>query len=376
MVQAAGVRLLVVATVVGIHAQSADVEIVADRLKFPEGPLLVNGMIHWVEYAGNKLMQLKGGKKVALHSGEGCGHNGLQDIPDKKQLVLMCTDSSEVLFLDYSGKVLERYKHDDQGRPFTDGINDAVVAADGGVYVTGSGPWKDNPPIEGTVYYRAPGADAFTEVASRLGFPNGLVVAKGGKELVVSEMNTNRLLKFKIHGDGSLGNAYVFKRFSQLFSEDCAEHSEWLGADGMKTDSKGNIYAAHNMGGRVVKLSPKGELLKTYDVPTKALSNVEIDETNGYLYVTAIKHFNTAPYWGELLRIPLNSSAAATKTSKATRLYQDYFPPSAPTSASLSSAFVAAALGACTFILVSAVVCIHFRCPALERGLPLTGGCE
>ena len=142
-------------------------------------------------------------------------------------------------------------------------------------------------------------------VADDIHYANGVIVTLDGKTLLVSEHITNRILQFDIAEDGSLDRRRVFVRMMDVIA-DGEQPSHWLGIDGMKIDGTGNIYAAHTLGSRVVKLSPEGELLTTYEVPGIGVTNVALDEEGGYLYVTAAEDLVNAPYLGKLWKMPLN----------------------------------------------------------------------
>jgi len=79
---------------------------VVDKLPFPEAPLFVNDRLHWVEYISNRLMRLDGETRTVLHEQEGCGHNGLSLSPSG-QLVVICYESNEILYLDLDGNVVD-----------------------------------------------------------------------------------------------------------------------------------------------------------------------------------------------------------------------------------------------------------------------------
>ncbi len=278
-------------------------EVVADGLKFPEGPLLVNGVLHWVEYAGNALMRLDGDKKIVVYAQDGCGHNGLANAPGN-HLALVCYESNEVIYLDHDGNVIERAGTDSQGRPFNH-PNDIVFDAKGGAYLTTSGPFVAEPKaIVGGVFYRAPGADAFVEVADDIHYGNGVVIINDGKTLLVGEHNTNRILSFDIESDGKLSNRSLFVRMSDL-SPGPEQPSIWLGPDGMKVDSHGNIFVAHYLGNKVIKMSPDGKLLAAYDVPGIGTTNLEFTEDGKAIYVTAAENLTEAPFLGKIWKIDL-----------------------------------------------------------------------
>ena len=137
----------ITSALVAMGSAQAETEVIADGLKFPEGPLLIDGKPHWVEYAGNTVMRLDGDKKTVVHSQEGCGHNGLARAPGN-QLAVICYESGEVLYIDYDGKVVERLGKDSNGQPL-DHPNDIAFDSKGGAYLTTSGPFVANPKIVG-----------------------------------------------------------------------------------------------------------------------------------------------------------------------------------------------------------------------------------
>ncbi|MFQ5547698.1 MAG: SMP-30/gluconolactonase/LRE family protein [Woeseia sp.] len=277
---------------------------VVDKLPFPEGPLFVNGRLHWVEYASNRLMRLDGETRTVLHEQEGCGHNGLALSP-KQQLVLICYESNEILYLDLDGKVVERIDADVNGEPFNH-PNDIVFTDEGGAYITTSGPFvAEAKQIVGGVYFRGPAAAGFIEVADDLHFGNGIAVINDGDTLLVAEHNANRILSFDIVDDGSLSNRKVFVRMTDLMPGP-AQPSIWLGPDGMKVDADGNIFVAHYMGGHVVKISFEGKFLQSFEIPGIAVTNLALSPDGHSMYVTAVEDVTSAPYYGSIWKIDLN----------------------------------------------------------------------
>lgn len=279
-------------------AHAGGPQVVADELAFPEGPLLVEGKLHWVEYAGNRLMRLDGDSKTVVHEQTGCGHNGLAHAPND-QLALVCYESNEVLYLDYDGNVIERIAADSAGNPFNH-PNDIAFAADGGAYLTTSGPFVANPVnIVGGVFYRAPGAETFTEVADAIHYGNGVAVINDGATLLVGEHNTNRILKFDIQDDGSLANRALWVRMSDL-SAGPAQPSIWLGPDGFKIGPDGNLFIAHYLGNKILKVSLEGEFLQSWDVPGIGTTNVAFSEDGKTMYVTAAEDLANPPFLGKV----------------------------------------------------------------------------
>ena len=277
---------------------------IVDQLAFPEAPLFVNDRLHWVEYSSNRLMRLDGETRTVLHEQEGCGHNGLILSP-QEQLVLICYDSNEIIYLDLDGNVVERIDADVNGEPFNH-PNDIVFTDEGGAYITTSGPFvAAAKQIVGGVYYRGPGAAGFVEVADDVHFGNGIVVINDGNTLLVSEHNANRILSFDIADDGTLSNRQLFVRMSDMLPGP-AQPSIWLGPDGMKVDSQGNIFVAHYMGGHVVKMSSAGEFLRSFEIPGIAVTNLTFYPDDSTMYVAAVEDVTGAPFHGSIWKIELN----------------------------------------------------------------------
>ena len=296
--------LCTTSTAIAEGAANTGAVTVVDKLPFPEGPLFVNDQLHWVEYVSNRLIRLDGETRTVLHEQEGCGHNGLALTPNK-QLVLICYESNEILYLDLDGKVVERIDADVNGEPFNH-PNDIVFTDEGGAYITTSGPFvAAAKQIVGGVYFRGPGAAGFVEVADDVHFGNGIVVINDGNTLLVAEHNANRILSFDIADDGTLSNRKLFARMTDLLPGP-AQPSIWLGPDGMKVDSQGNIFVAYYMGGHVVKMSSEGEFLQSFEILGIGVTNLTFYPDDNTMYVTGVEDVTGTPYLGSIWKIDLN----------------------------------------------------------------------
>ena len=136
-------------------------------------------------------------------------------------------------------------------------------------------------------------------------FGNGIVVINGGNTLLVSEHNANRILSFDIADDGTLSNRQLFVRMTDLLPGP-AQPSIWLGPDGMKVDSQGNIFVAYYMGGHVVKMSSEGKFLQSFEIPGIAVTNLTFYPDDSSMYVSAVEDVTGATYHGSIWKIDLN----------------------------------------------------------------------
>jgi gluconolactonase len=118
-----------------------------------------------------------------------------------------------------------------------------------------------------------------TRLAEGMGTTNGIEVSPDDKTLYVNESVQRNVWAFPIQADGSLGEKRLLKKFDDF------------GFDGMRADVDGNLYITRHGKGTVVKLSPKGEILKEIDVLGSKPSNICFGGPDGCTaYVTEVDH--------------------------------------------------------------------------------------
>jgi gluconolactonase len=283
-------------------AAAGEVTVVTNVLG-PEGPLYIDHDLYFVGWTSNTLSKWDGKKTTVLNTLAGCGHNGLALTPQKTFLVACTDDHGAILELDMTGKQLRRWDADDKGTKFAGGINDIVVAANGGAYATVFGPYENLPTaVAGKIVYRAPGSEAWVEVANDLNYANGIGISPDQKTLYVDETVGNCILKFAVNGDGTLGHRSNFALLNLLVPN--KNPSWWLGPDSMKVDPKGNIYVAQWFGGKILKLSPEGRLLHVFPIAAgDGTTNVAFGDDGRTLYVTVVKDPNDPQAKGSIVKI-------------------------------------------------------------------------
>ena len=99
-------------------------------------------------------------------------------------------------------------------------------------------------------------------VAKNMGTTNGIEVSPDGKTLYVNESIQRNVWAFTVQKDGKLTNKRLIKKFP--------DH----GFDGMRCDIDGNLYITRHGKGTVVKMTPKGKILKEIDVLGKSPTNI------------------------------------------------------------------------------------------------------
>lgn len=293
-----------IALMVAVGTAAAQEVTVVNDVQGAEGPLFVDGNLYYVGWVSNTLSKWDGKNVVVLNHTPGCGHNGLALTKQKTFLIACDDEKGAIIETDISGKELRRWDVDANGQKLTGGINDIVVTANGGAYATLSGLFVDPPSfVMGKVLYRAPGGQKWVPLADDLNYANGIAISLDQKTLYVGETVGNCILKFTVNADGTLTGRTNFALLNLLTPNKV--DSWWLGPDSMKVDSKGNIYVAQWTGGKVLKLSPDGKLLHTFEIAAgMGTTNVAFGEGERDLYVTVVKDPKDTQAKGVIVKIP------------------------------------------------------------------------
>jgi gluconolactonase len=285
---------------------SARETVIAGHVLGPEGPLFVDGKLYYVAWNPGSLSVWDGRTSKVINDTRGCSHNGLA-LTRQHTLLLACSDAhGAIVELDLSGKELRRWQSDDRGAPFDGGINDVVVAANGGAYATVFGRFAQTPTaIVGKVVYMAPGSNSWSEVANDINYANGVAVSADQKTLYVDEMVSNAITAFAIDADGKLSHRSNFVRLDLLAPSKV--RTWWAGPDSLKVDSHGDLYVAQFYSARILKISPQGKLLHSFDIAAgNGPTNVAFGPREKDLYVSVVKNADdlAGEAEGSIVRIP------------------------------------------------------------------------
>ena len=222
--------------------------------------------------------------------------NGHKVLADGSHLVCDASQHA-VLHLDANGKPREPASRECNGKPLR-GPNDLSLDPAGGFYFTdplGS----DDKKLIGTVHYVDPAGKTHL-VAGGLAFPNGIILAPGGKRLLVGESRKNRILEFEVLAPGKVGAMKVFadlpvKQGDQVDNQ----------PDGMCLDAAGNLYVAHYGMRQVQVLDPQGKIIRRYPGGNLTTSNVAFGgPQHNQLFITGGLGLESGG--GGLFRLDLN----------------------------------------------------------------------
>lgn len=144
--------------------------------------------------------------------------------------------------------------------------NDLAITAQGLLYA--SDPDWD----KGTGQLWKVGLDGQTTLlGDNMGTTNGIEVSPGDNYLYVNESVQKRIWRYELLDDGSLANKRLFHQFDDF------------GLDGMRCDSKGNLYVTRYGKGTVAVLSTEGKLINEVALHGKNPTNIAFGGKDGKL---------------------------------------------------------------------------------------------
>jgi gluconolactonase len=295
--------LLLVVSATSLALADTNIRTLNSDAHFPEGPVWYRGKLYYVEYGRNTVTRWDGRKNTVFATDKGCGQSAV--IPTVRgDFITTCYDNGTIGRMSVDGRVLSAYTHDRDGNRFV-GPNDFAPDGHGGIYFSTSG--TQGPAIDAKVFYIA--ADgAISQKAVDLHGANGLAVSKDGGTLYVVETAESRLLQFRIGPDATLSERRVF-----VTLDDLTDHLGRIWPDGVKIDSKGEIYVGQSprdpnapLAGRIFVVSPDGKLLRTLSLPSPGVPNFAFSPDEKTLYVTAVDQLGKAPYHGKVYAVSNN----------------------------------------------------------------------
>jgi len=230
-------------------SKGANLEVLLDGLKFPEGPRWRDGKLWFSDFYAHRVatVDLEGSDATVVEvpqrpSGLGWTLNG--------ELLVVSMLDRRVLRFD--GRALHPYA--DLSALATGLCNDMVVDAAGRAYVGNFGYDRHNdaPPRDTRIIRVDPDGRA-ASVGDELVFPNGMVITPDGRTLVVAETFAHRLTAFDVGADGALGNRRLFAALDSIFP------------DGICLDAEGAVWVTDARGNRVVRVLQGGRIAQAID---------------------------------------------------------------------------------------------------------------
>lgn len=272
-------------------------DVVVDGFHYLEGPRWYKDALWFVDFYTKGVYRLndQGGAEKIVHIEQ--QPSGLGWLPDGRMLVVSMKDR-KVLRLEDDGELVV---HADIWEHCDGHANDMVVAPNGDAYVGNFGfdlMGGADHKHAALILVKPDGHSQI--VAEGLAFPNGMVVSADQKTLIVNELFGNKISKFDIKEDGTLGEKRDFANFGELGDEPNLgvriENASIL-PDGLALDSEGAVWIADTLNQRAVRIQEGGEILEVVDTAPDDIFAVALGGQDGKtLFMCA------APDWDEASR--------------------------------------------------------------------------
>ena len=164
-----------------------------------------------------------------------------------------------VLKLSVGTNEVQVFAHD----PRLNQPNDLAIAPNGILFASDPN-WE-----KGTGQLWRVDKNGFHLLEDEMGTTNGIEVSPDGSHLYVNESVQRRIWRYDLDDEGNVTEKNLFYQFE--------DH----GLDGMRCDQKGNLYVCRYDAGKVVVLSPEGNLMREVKLTGKKPSNITFGGKDG-----------------------------------------------------------------------------------------------
>ena len=245
-----------------------DARIVAEGLRFPEGPVVLpdGGLLVCEMAAGflarvdpvaataERIVEVGGGPNGAALGPDGVLYvcnNGVWPMVEIGPLLIPADVNQDDRYL---GGSIQRV---DLGTGAVDTLydglrspNDIVFDADGGFWFTDYGKQRERDEDRGVVYYGRPDGSPLRQAAHSLFRPNGIGLSPDGRKLVVAETPTGRVWAWDVTGPGELATALPFGNGGTLLAG--VGGLQWFDSLAVEADGRVCVATIYNPGITVV----------------------------------------------------------------------------------------------------------------------------
>ncbi len=245
-------------------------EKVASGFQFTEGPVWhPEGFLIFSDIPPNRIVKWTAPDKTETFRQPSGNSNGLTF--DRQRRLIACEHGNRrVSRTEPDGKVVtvvDKYEGKRLNSP-----NDIAIKSDGSIYFTDPpyGIQQDQKELGFNGVFRISPDGKLTLLAADFERPNGLAFSPDEKVLYVADTARGHVRAFDVQPDGTLTSGREFVKVP--------------GPDGMKVDTKGNLYVTST---GVAIFDPKGNKIGEIKLPERPANCCFGDKDNKTLFVTA-----------------------------------------------------------------------------------------
>ena len=266
-------------------------------LYFGEGPRWHENKLWFSDFYSHKVMTLDENNSLETVCEVPSQPSGLGWLPNGDLLIVSMLDRKILKFSEGSISV-----HADLSEYVAHKCNDMVVGRDGTAYVGNFGMGDAGESLNSTHLMIVKSDGTVLKGPDNLLFPNGTVITKDGKNLIIAETLGAKLTSFDIEDNGELTNRKLWARTSPLFSlliikflssmgfdlskVDFSKYSKNLHVpDGICLDEKNGIWIASPTTKAVVRIEKCGIITDTISTPKSAFACMLGGKERKTLYV-------------------------------------------------------------------------------------------
>lgn len=234
--------------------------LIADGLTIAEGPRWHDGRLWFSDFYLQKVMCVEADGTLSDIVGVPAQPSGLGWLPDGRLLVVSMLDR-RVLRLEQTGNQRALVTHADLSSLASCHCNDMLVDPQGRAYVGNFGfdMFAKAPEQSAELILVEPDGRARV-VATDMRFPNGSVLTRDGKTLIVAETFGKRLTAFDVANDGSLSNRRIWASFETAMP------------DGICIDTEDAVWLASPPTQEFLRVRESGEVTHRIGTPKQAIA--------------------------------------------------------------------------------------------------------
>lgn len=257
----------------------------------PAAPWVVGRDLFALDAQGDQVVSQKpNGEWATVFRRKGCGPVGLTALSEG-ELAMTCEREKSIVLFSVDGKVRRVVKDNQDGEDLVPPQH-LSFDSQGGLFVTGSRPIRtETTQRNGRLYWIPPGQQNAWAISTSLGYPQGVLVERDGKHVVIAERAIGRVMRYELHGS-SRGFSRRLRKPRVLF--DFAKALGLVpdvlspGPAGLAWATETSLWVVCVGDARVREVSLEGQILREFEVPGKPgrVDHVVADRTRKVLWVS------------------------------------------------------------------------------------------